>query len=162
MALPLTVELVPQTQCGANLHKLLKGKQWDTLRKETYRRADYQCEICSAFGVVLQTHEMWEYEDATGTRRLLRLVALCRPCHEVKHFGGAAANGRGTDAVAHLAEVNGWTEAEAQAHISSESAAWRRRNESEWTLDLSILDEYGIEPPPLQVQGSPYKEGVRT
>jgi len=145
----LTIELLPQEQWGANLYQLLQGKRWDTVKKETYRRAGNRCEICGGVGtrVAVQAHEVWEYDEAAGTQRLVRMIALCPACHDAKHFGRAQAGGRGAEALAHLAEVNGWTQAEAKAHVSEQSAVWRQRNTVHWTLDVSILSEYGIEPP---------------
>jgi hypothetical protein len=90
---------------------------------------------------------VWEYDEAAGIQRLVRLIALCPACHEVKHIGLAGVKGRGAQAAAHLAEVNGWSKAETEAQIASAFVAWRRRNKVKWTLDLSILSEYGVEPP---------------
>jgi cytochrome c2 len=145
----LTIELVPSTQWGANLSQSLKGRRWDVLRKETYRRAGDRCEVCGGVGIrhAVEAHEVWEYEQETGTQRLVRLIALCPACHEVKHFGRAQVIGRGAEAGAHLAAVNGWSEAEAKAYVASAGAAWRERNKVAWTLDLSVLSEYGVEPP---------------
>jgi hypothetical protein len=44
-----------------------------------------------------------------GSRALVRMIALCPACHEVKHMGLAGIKGRGEIAAAHLAENNGWT-----------------------------------------------------
>ena len=91
----LTIELLPQEQWGANLYQLLQGKRWDTVKKETYRRAGNRCEICGGVGtrVAVQAHEVWEYDEAAGTQRLVRMIALCPACHDAKHFGRAQAGG---------------------------------------------------------------------
>ena len=39
-------------------------------------------------------HEVWDYDDARRVQRLVRLIALCPACHEVKHLGLAAKRGR--------------------------------------------------------------------
>lgn len=160
----LTINLVPRSQWGANLHQSLRGPRWDTLRQETYRRAGYRCEVCGppvspepvrhgrimVAGPpppVLEAHEVWEYDESTGTQRLVRLVALCPACHEVQHFGFASVRGRAGEATAHLMEVNGWDEKAAKAHIAEATAVWKRRNEIAWTLDLSVLADYGVTPP---------------
>lgn len=159
----LIINLVPRSQWGANLHQSLQGPRWDQLREETYRRAGYRCEVCGPpvatepvrqgrFIVaspppVLEAHEVWEYDESEGIQRLVRLVALCPACHEVQHFGFASVHGRAKEATAHLMEVNGWDVRTAKAHIAEAIALWKRRNEVAWTLDLSMLADYGVEPP---------------
>lgn len=145
----LTVDLVPRDQWGSNLSQALKGKRWDTLRKETYRRANNRCEVCGGVGKQhpVDAHEVWEYDASSKMQRLVRLIALCPACHEVKHFGRAVVIGRQNEAAAHLAEVNGWGPAEVRRHVMEAMAEWEARNEIDWTLDLSILREYGVEPP---------------
>lgn len=93
----LTVDLVPRSQWGANLAQALKGARWDTLRKETYRRAGGRCEVCGGVGSrhPLEAHEVWEYDEESGIQRLVRLIALCPACHEVQHIGRAGTIGRG-------------------------------------------------------------------
>lgn len=145
----LTVNLVPRTQWGANLSQALRGRRWDTLRKETYRRAGGCCEVCGGVGSrhPLEAHEVWEYNEASGVQRLVRLIALCPACHEVQHIGRAGVVGRGLEARRHLASVNSWTDQQARGHVDEAFATWRRRNRIAWTLDLSVLAEYGVTPP---------------
>jgi len=56
----LTVNLVPAAQWGANLSQALRGKRWDVLRRETYRRADHRCEVCDGVGSqhLVEAHEV--------------------------------------------------------------------------------------------------------
>jgi hypothetical protein len=76
----------------------------------------------------------------------VQLIALCPACHEVKHIGLAGVRGRGPEALARLAAVNGWTEAQAKEHETEERALWECRSEYEWTTDLSGLDQYNGRP----------------
>jgi hypothetical protein len=142
----LTVELVPRSQWGANLASSLRGTRWDALRQVTLRRAGHRCEVCNRPGP-LHAHEEWGYDDNTGSQRLVRLVALCTACHEVKHIGRAGVRGRGPVAERHLAEVNGWTAQQTRAYLHRVFAVWKQRSQRTWTLDLSLLAEYGVEPP---------------
>jgi hypothetical protein len=146
---PLTVELVPASQWGANLAQSLKGKRWDCIRIETYRRAGHRCEICSGIGTrhAVEAHEVWNYDEEVGVQRLVRLVALCPACHEAKHFGRAKRIGREHEALAHLARVNDWTEATARRHATAMLRLWVLRSKISWVLDLGVLVEYGIEAP---------------
>jgi hypothetical protein len=70
---------------------------------------------------------------------LIRLLALCPRCHLVKHYGRATVTGQQADALAQLCRVNGWTEAQALAHVAEARAVWRRRSAAPWTVDLSVL-----------------------
>lgn len=38
----------------------------------------------------LDCHEEWEYDEESRTQRLSKLLALCTPCHRVKHWEWAA------------------------------------------------------------------------
>jgi hypothetical protein len=146
----LTVELVPSTCRLSSLAHDLPREQWDVVRKWAYRQSGYRCAVCGAAGM-LRAHERWEYDEATPTpvQRLLGVHALCLSCHEVKHMdrtelrgGQAAVDG----ARRHLAEVNGWSEAEVDAHITEAWREWRRRSQLSWEPDVSWLAEaLGIE-----------------
>lgn len=70
------------------------------------------------------------------------MIALCPACHEVKHIGLAGIRGRGPEAARHLAKVNGWSQAEANAYITDQFAVWASRSEKVWVLDISGLDPY--------------------
>ena len=41
----LTIELVPSTSHYTNVRTILPKKEWDRLRKESYKKANYKCEI---------------------------------------------------------------------------------------------------------------------
>lgn len=69
-------------------------------------------------------------------------------------MGLAEVRGFGDEAFAHLCEVTGMTDDEAEAHIDAAFALWRDRSARDWTLDLSILTTAGITlaPPPEREQ----------
>ena len=145
----LMIKLVPRDQWGANLSQSLRGPRWDALRRETYRRAGHVCQICARIGTrhPVEAHEDWDYDESEGTQRLVRLMALCPACHEVQHFGLASIKGRATVALRHLMAVNAWDAATARAHVDLAFETWIRRNAIRWTLDLSALTDYGLQPP---------------
>ena len=60
-------------------------------------------------------------------------------------MGLANIRGRGHIAARHLAKVNGWTALEAERYIADQFAVWERRSVFQWQLDLSWLEECGIE-----------------
>ncbi|MGH9291602.1 MAG: HNH endonuclease [Acidimicrobiales bacterium] len=145
----LTIEMVPSSSWGANLAQSLKGPRWDAIRKVAADKAGNRCELCGGVGTRhnVEVHERWEYDETTAVQRLVGLVALCPACHEVKHMGRASNIGRLSQALAHLASVNDWTANEAMAAWNEAIVEFRRRNEIEWTLELSLVARYGIDPP---------------
>ena len=137
----LTVELVPQTAWWKNVRSELPRKEWDRLRKATYKAAGNHCEACGGVGRrhTVECHEIWDYDDEALVQTLKGLVALCPPCHEVKHFGFAQARGRGDIALAHLQKVNGWDEVMAEVYVQDAFQTWLRRSESPWVVNLDWL-----------------------
>lgn len=139
----LTVELVPKGQWGTNLRSELPKKEWDRLRKDCYAKADYCCEICNGKGHrhPVECHEIWHYDEETKTQRLDGLIALCPPCHQVKHIGRTMAIGKGEKAIKHIMKVNGWSKQDVELYLEEVFETWSRRSQEKWTLDISWLDK---------------------
>jgi hypothetical protein len=89
---------------------------------------------------------VWEYDEDAGVQRLIRMIALCPVCHEVKHIGLAGVRGRADLAREHLALVNSWSSEVAERYIQEAFATWRSRSARSWSLDISSLAAYGIDP----------------
>ena len=142
----LTIELVPQGQWGANLRKVLPKSDWDKLRKRQYILANYCCEICGGRGPKwpVECHEVWEYDDQNKIQTLTGLVALCPPCHRVKHMGRSMAVGEGEEAVSHFMDVNDCSRNVADAYVEEAFMPWQDRSGYEWDLELSWLKDNGI------------------
>jgi hypothetical protein len=102
----------------------------------------------------LEAHERWQFDDHTGVQSPRRLLIICSWCHRATHMRLAEVRGFGDEAFAHLCEVTGMTDDEAEAHIDAAFALWRDRSARDWTLDLSILTTAGITlaPPPEREQ----------
>jgi len=141
----LFVDLVPRSCWFTNVRSCVEPSQWDGLRKMVYRRADWHCEACGAASAQLEAHERWAYDEATRTQHLRRLICLCNACHEATHYGFASIKGRDAEARAHLAAVNGWSAAQTARHIDEAAGVWRQRNTVDWSLDLSMLTDAGIQ-----------------
>ena len=137
----LTVELVPSTSWGDNLRSVLTPREWSRLSLHVRQAAGMRCEICGGRGErrPVECHEVWEYDDERHIQRLVRLIALCPPCHAVKHIGRTQSIGRGREAKEHLQRVNGWSATEAAEHVTQAYDRHRRRSQHRWTLDLSAL-----------------------
>lgn len=138
----LTIELVPSTAWGENLRKILKKEHWDILRKASYKRARYRCECCGGKGSQhpVECHEIWQYDDELKIQKLLDLIALCPPCHQVKHFGFASLQGNELDVREHLQKVNGWSQSQTSKYVGNAFKIWEERSKFEWQLDISWLE----------------------
>ncbi len=139
----LTVELIPRTCWFKNVRSEVTPTQWEKLRKQTLEKAGHRCEVCGGGGR-LECHEVWEYDDERCVQRLLGLMALCRPCHEVKHIGLAGVRGRREQVMRHLARVNGWSREDAELYVEAVFETWHRRSGREWTLDITWLGQHGV------------------
>ena len=138
----LTIELVPETCWYSNLRSELSQRDWDILRKESYRKANYCCEVCGGKGSKhpVECHEIWEFDDKNKTQTLKGLISLCPACHEVKHIGLAQINGKFDEAVQHLMKVNKLTEDDALLYIDKAFLQWDLRSNYMWTVDISWVD----------------------
>jgi len=140
--IPLTIELVPQTSWCKNVRSVITPKEWDNIRREVYKNANYRCEICSGAGKKwpVECHEVWLYDDKTHTQELAGFKALCPACHQVKHLGLTMNKGKGMEATYHLSRVNFWSFQMSVLYIHEAFAKWNERNEYEWSINLSVLD----------------------
>ena len=143
--LPLTVEVVPQTCHFSNVRSLLAEEDWNSIRKIVYGQAGRRCEICGDKGPAhpVEAHEIWDYDDKSHIQRLDGIVALCPPCHQVKHIGFAQVQGKHLDAFNHLLKVNNLTWAQGEEYLEQVLHVYLDRSEHEWVLDCSMLEEHG-------------------
>lgn len=137
----LTIELVPSTVWFKNLRSELSDKEWDILRKESYKKSNYKCEVCSGVGPKwpVECHEVWEYDEENNIQTLINLISLCDKCHQVKHIGLAEMQGYYEDAKKHLSKINNMTLDEANDYITKCFAVWKKRSLKEWTINLDWL-----------------------
>lgn len=145
----LTIELVPRSSWYRNVRSNVSKAEWERLKKVTFGRARYRCEMCGGRGKrwPVECHEVFAYDDERYIQKLVRLLALCPSCHEVKHIGLAGVRGNHQRAVAHLARVNGWSREDAELYIEACFELWSRRSCHEWQLDLSYLKQLAAVPP---------------
>jgi hypothetical protein len=148
----LTIELVPTTCWFSNVRTLLPKAEWDKLRKESYAKAKYKCEICGDVGTnqgvkhAVECHEIWEYDDKEFVQKLNGLISLCPHCHMVKHMGRTTVIGKQDIAIKHLQEVNGWSHKKTVSYLADVYEIHEERSKRKWKLDIEILSEnYGID-----------------
>lgn len=151
----LEIELVPQTSWFTNLRSLLMPQEWDRVRHEVYARANYHCECCGAKVAKgqLDAHEEWAYHD-DGRQELVRLVALCKACHECKHIGLAQVQGRFEIALAHLMQVNRLSADQARQQVDAAFTLWEKRGRRKWSLDTEYLKRWWNEKPAAPAAGA--------
>jgi hypothetical protein len=121
---------------------------WDRVRRTIYADADHCCEICGVHPDRLEAHEVWDYNDASLLQRLVRLMALCRQCHQVKHFARSRIHCTEEQIevlIRHFMSVNGCDAKTLQAHYESEMAKWRERStHDQWTVDWGPYSHFVV------------------
>lgn len=147
--LKLTIELVPATCWYSNVRDNVSKSTWDKLRKQTYKDANYTCEICGGKGEEwpVECHEIWEYNDEEHVQTLKGLIALCPNCHKVKHFGLTSSRSEQEmfKAMHHLEKVNGFTSSETVNYVNESINIFHERSKFKWKLDLSYLNrKFGL------------------
>jgi 5-methylcytosine-specific restriction endonuclease McrA len=142
----LSIELVPKTCWFSNVRDHVSQIEWDKLRKASYKKANYVCEICGNRGEShpVECHEIWNYDDEHFTQTLKGLISLCPNCHEVKHIGLAGLRGRGEIAKNHLAKVNKWSNEVAEQYINLAKDIFIERSKYEWNLNFEWLTKEGV------------------
>lgn len=138
----LTFELVPEECWHSNLRSAFSKEQWDLIRKDAYRRAQYKCRICGRGNTRLEAHEKWSYDERKGLQKLEDVLALCKDCHQVKHISRTQLIGRGNDAMEHFMRVNECTQSDFHAELGRANEEYIRRNKIEnWVTDISWLKD---------------------
>lgn len=142
----LTIELVPSTSWYDNVRSQETQAFWDYLRKQSYNKAGYVCEICGdngrnqGYNHPVECHEVWEYDEDNLVQKLTGLISLCPFCHKCKHIGLAQIKGEYGLALNHLMKVNNMTEDEAHNYVMDCFDKWEQRSNHKWTVDTEILD----------------------
>ena len=145
----LIPEMVPRTAWASNVRNHVAQDTWNSARKAVYAAANWRCERCGRRGKQwpIECNELWSYNDDTQTQTLVKLEALCPPCHWAYHLGHSRIAGHFDEALQHLAMVNGWTLEKAAVVADEAGAQWRDRSQHAWNLNLDALRHYGIKPP---------------
>ena len=142
----LKIELVPDGCWYYNLRTVLPKKLWDGIKAITKARAGGRCEICDRKTAFTDAHERWEYDEKNGVQKLVGVIAVCKDCHAVIHYGRTSLKGDAESAEKHYMKVNGATYAEFRAALKDANEEHIRRNRvSDWTLDLTYLKNYSEE-----------------
>lgn len=144
----LTIELIPETSFFDNVRSKVSKDEWDVIRKKSYKRANYKCEICGDSGInqgykhPVECHEIWKYDDDNDVQQLVGLISLCPHCHKVKHVGLAKVNNELDIVITQLIKVNDISREDAIRYIDNSFSIWRERSKKNWRVDISMLDLY--------------------
>ena len=148
--LKLTIELVPKTAWYTNVRSNVSRPEWDKIRKECYKRANYHCEICHDQGMnqgakwPVECHEIWSYDDLKCVQTLTGLISLCPRCHKAKHPGLAQINGEIEIVYGQLMRVNKMTRIEAESYLQTCFEVWQDRSAYSWTCNVEYLKIYFV------------------
>lgn len=147
---PLTVEAFPASLVShINMSTALPEQTYHAIRKETYKKASYRCEVTGGVGPQwpVECHEMWRFHDDSCTLQLMGFTALHPSVHAAKHLERQRGVQQRQQALEMLQLVNGWTAAEAEAYWNFAKATAIRRSSQQWKFDLSWLPDHGFEIP---------------
>lgn len=137
----LAIDAVPEIAWGKSAARTLPRKRWNTIRESVFKKAQNQCQVCSD-SEGLHCDEIWELRGTMYT--LIGFCALCRSCHNAKHYGRAQRVGTDREAREHLGQVNGWTDQQVRQHISERLEAFRRVNEVARSVDISYASAFAL------------------
>ena len=151
----LEVELIPVKSWGKNVEAVVSQQIWLDLRwkfKATRFSRDLAepirdyliCEICNEKNTDLHLDEIWNYDNEKQIQKLAGLSAICENCYNAIHFGRAIKLGLGETAKEQLIKVNNWTEKQLVSHLEDATKLWQTRNEFNYELDLTWLQEKNL------------------
>lgn len=142
----LELDLVPASSWGSNVRSILTKNQWTAISQRVRSQVYDICQICEFSNEQpLHAHEIWRYYEREHIQKLIGMIALCPSCHRVKHFGLARVRGKEEQALRHFMKINKITKKEAEEYINKSFKIWADRSSKKWTLDISILNDYGID-----------------
>ena len=141
--LKLKIELLPKGAWGNDFSRTLAKKDWDTLRKTCYEKANHRCAICGFETDDLDAHEVWDFDIETKTQTLRDIIAICSKCHGVKHIRNSQRLGFGENAKRHFMEVNNCNELEFAKHLAKAQMEFEERNKVyRWKM-IANLEKFG-------------------
>jgi len=143
----LEIELVPQGLWRSSLANLFSRSEWDRIRKEQYKKANYKCEICGTEDV-LNCHEKWYYDDEKRLQTLTGFIALCRNCHAIKHAGFSMHTEKGKqifnreELIKHFCKVNNCSKEDFLKHEDEAFEVWSKRSKQKWSQDFGVWNKF--------------------
>lgn len=141
----LFIDMIPKTSYFKNVRSLFTEEDWNLIRHHIYERTGHKCECCGAKrSKYLEAHERWIFDYETQTQKLIRIIALCRLCHQATHYGHSKVTKEISKINAHIMKVRGINENELKDHINEAYEIWEKRNKYKWNIDTSIITDSGF------------------
>jgi hypothetical protein len=139
----LEIDLIPSTSFYNNARAKLSKKEWQIIANSVRSTVYNICQICDfAPEKSLDVHEIWEYDEVNLIQKLVGLIALCKSCHGVKHYGLSQIQGKEKQAYNHFKKINKLTDQQAKQEIVQAFQTWANRSQKQWELDLSYLNNF--------------------
>lgn len=136
----LYIDMIPKTSYFKNVRNCFSFNDWNIIRHHIYNRTNNKCECCGAKrSKFLEAHERWIYDYETKTQKLIRIIALCKLCHQATHYGHSKKTKNITKINEHIKKVKKINDEELQTHINEAYKIWKERNKIYWNIDLSII-----------------------
>ena len=154
--LKLPLELIPDPQAHKSLHHHLSPDGWDKIRFRVYRRRRNNCEICGGRGGrhPVECHEIWSYDINTLVQKLEGCQPLCPKCHRVKHIGIPNSRKPFRECFKRFKQINKLHIQTARNIVVAIRKQWIIRSAYKWTLDISHISKYGLDPTTFKIDKS--------
>lgn len=141
----LYIDMIPKTSYFKNVRSIFSDSDWNLIRHHIYERASHKCECCGIKRFkYLEAHERWIYDYETNTQKLIRIIALCRMCHNSTHYGHSKQTKEMAKIHEHLKKVKKINDEELINHINDAYKQWEERNKIKWVIDTSIITNSGF------------------
>jgi|LGOV01.1.fsa_nt_gb hypothetical protein len=137
------LDLIPISAQQKNMRNYLTPKEWDILRRITYKKYAYKCAICGGQGRShpVEAHEEWAFSHDTII--LIDVVALCPTCHRLKHINFYRHDLHTFRAlIRRYAYQHNITEAIARTFIYNQFDMYDMQMLKQWKLDTSSIQRY--------------------
>ena len=142
----LFIDMIPKTSYFKNVRSIFKESDWNLIRHHIYARTGHKCECCGVKRFkYLEAHERWIFNFESQTQKLIRIIALCRLCHQATHYGHSKITKEISKINLHLMKVKGINEEQLNLHIKEAYDIWKKRNEIKWNIDISIITNSGFQ-----------------
>lgn len=153
----IVFEFIPEKQNFKNVRSFLQYrdgtyKSWKAIRDLCEERAGGKCVICKQATPdsknATECHEQWGFEERKKIEKLLNFESLCKTCHEIKHINRFFSRDekkteKFNKLIDRYCELNGISKEQASKDFQFAMNERKRRNKFEFSLDLSLLNEYG-------------------
>lgn len=87
----ITMPNIPRPLHGEGMQPrtIYSPEVWEHMRQSSIRNAHNKCEICGVDGSItrLYGHELFSYDYINTAGRFIRVVSVCKRCHDAIHSG---------------------------------------------------------------------------